>query len=216
MNQSRALAAGLAVVLGGLALGARAALRTEPAQLLDEPQDPEPAAYDPAAFSVPDTMNPESNVAAFLAAIRKHESADNAAGYRMLYGGRLFDRFDAHPAALGWKGERLPDAMCRAAGFGPGCVSTAAGAYQIILPTWQRTARRLGLADFTPASQDAAALELIREAGGLDLAKRGKFDQAINAVRRVWASMPAAGWGQGEASMTSWRTAYINAGGTVA
>lgn len=161
------------------------------------------------------------NLGAFLDAIAWAEGTEGAGGYRALFGSRpgalsLFDSFADHPAALGWPGVRLSDDLCRAAGFGPGCVSTAAGRYQIIRPTWQRIAGRLGLQDFSPESQDAAAVELIREAGGLDHAQAGRFTDAVRAVRRVWASLPGAGYGQGERTLAELTAAYQRAGGVLA
>lgn len=162
------------------------------------------------------------NVKAFLDAIGWAEGTDGAGGYRALYGSRsdrvsVFDSFADHPAALGWPGVRLTNEQCAGAGFGPGCVSTAAGRYQIIRPTWERVAARLALADFTPASQDAAAIELIREAGALELVIAGRLADAARAVRRVWASMPGAGYaGQGERTLLALTDAYRRAGGLVA
>lgn len=231
MNYAAALVAAAGALLIARAVAAESANRAFVADLVGPPEADPPAApgagmlddvaaldaaaYGPAAYGV--TMNdPDANLSAFLAAIRRFESADDARGYRMLMGGQLFTRFDDHPAALGWKGTPLPDATCRAAGFGPGCVSTAAGAYQLILPTWRRVARKLQLPDFSPASQDAAALQLLAERGALELVKLGRFDAAIQRARREWASMPASGWGQPEGSLTAWRTAYVNAGGALA
>src|SRR6202035_5065809 len=101
------------------------------------------------------------NIAAFLATIRHSEGTDKAADpYRCCYAYRhiIVDLSD-HPVITGeWHGESL-------AGLGPtyvGKVSTAAGAYQIIKPTWVSLKARLSLRDFTGPSQDAAATELIR------------------------------------------------------
>lgn len=212
-------AAGLLLVRQTMASTAQAdALPEGDAQappVLDDVADLEAQAYAPDAYAV--TMNdPDANVAAFLAAIRRFESEDSPRGYRMLYGGQLFTDTSKHPAAGTWKGAPLPDAMCRAAGFGPGCVSTAAGAYQFILPTWQNVARRLGLADFSPESQDRAAVQLLADAGALVPIQLGQFDTGLTRARRTWASMPAAGWGQAEASRASWATAYTTAGGNIA
>jgi lysozyme len=71
-------------------------------------------------------------------------------------------------------------------------VSTAAGAYQIIKPTWMRIKSRLGLMDFSPASQDMAAVELLREAGALDLIEAGDIEGAIKKSSRIWASLPGS------------------------
>lgn len=160
----------------------------------------------------------QGNLRAFLDAIAVFESEPGPDGYRRLYarqGRRYFDSFDVHPAEGGWPGERLPDEQCIAAGFKPGCVSTAAGRYQITLSTYRRVAPRLGITDFTPQSQDALAIELIREKDALELVETGRVEQAIARLRRVWASMPAAGYQQREHSLDRWVQAYADAGGAV-
>lgn len=157
---------------------------------------------------------PSTNLRAFLDAIGHFESRGD---YRVLYGGATWagDLSD-HPANQGWPGVQLPDRMCKNAGLKPPCYSTAAGKYQIIKPTWNRVRKLIQLENFEPENQDAAATQLIIEAGALSLVEAGKFRDAINRVRRIWASMPAAGYGQGEHSMEAWIAAYTNAGGNIA
>lgn len=158
-----------------------------------------------------------ANLAAFLLAIRAHESRQDDAGYREQFGGSYFDDFTDHPALLGWPGVGLSDTQCAGAGFGPGCVSTAAGAYQFTRPTWKRLKASLGLPDFSPASQDAAAIELIREKGALDDVYAGRAEVAAGKVRKVWASLPGAGYaGQASQSMTAFLDQYTNNGGAIA
>lgn len=84
------------------------------------------------------------------------------------------------------------------------------------LTTWDRLSTRLSLPDFSPASQDAFALELISQAGALGDVRAGRFDAAVSKVRGIWASMPGAGYAQAEQSLESLRVAYINNGGTLA
>ena len=142
--------------------------------------------------------DPEKNLSAFLFMIRSTEHVYprdvlNDAAYSIFYGGSRFSNFADHPVLTGEKkGVPLPDAMCRASGLKPGCVSTAAGAYQIIKPTWVRIKSRLGLMDFSPASQDMAAVELLREAGALDLIEAGDIEGAIKKSSRIWASLPGS------------------------
>ena len=142
--------------------------------------------------------DPEKNLSAFLFMIRSTEHVYprdvlNDAAYSIFYGGSRFSNFADHPVLTGEKrGVPLPDAMCKASGLKPGCVSTAAGAYQIIKPTWVRIKSRLGLMDFSPASQDMAAVELLREAGALDLIEAGDIEGAIKKSSRIWASLPGS------------------------
>jgi muramidase (phage lysozyme) len=98
----------------------------------------------------------------------------------------------------------------------PTLVSTAAGRYQFIIKTWKRMATKLGLKDFSPSSQDRACLELINEAGALPDVDAGRFDSAVRKCRRIWASLPGAGYGQRENSLARLRTVFVGAGGKLA
>lgn len=152
-------------------------------------------------YPIPDisTEPVMSNLDAFLMMIRKSENSasDVAEGvdYQTFYGGSRFYDLSDHPAITGEKvGVKLPDAWCIAAGYGPGCVSTAAGAYQITRTTWKRIRAASGwgpyLNDFSPASQDAAAIRLLREANVLTMIDNGQIEQAIYKVSGIWASLP--------------------------
>ena len=160
-----------------------------------------------------------ANIAAFLGMIQ-HAEGTKAAGnpYAVCYGYRhTIQNFANHPAVTGeWKGERLPDAMCQNAGFGPGCVSTAAGAYQIIKPTWLKVAAALGLPDFSPASQDSAAVDLIRRRGALEDVKAGRLAAAVDKCRNEWASLPGNYAKQGQRSLDTLALWYQQNGGFLA
>lgn len=159
------------------------------------------------------------NVAAFLGMVRQAEGTANAAApYAVCYGySHTITDFSDHPAITGeWTGQRLPDAMCKNAGFGPGCVSTAAGAYQIIKPTWLRLRDSLGLLDFGKASQDSAAVELIRRRGALEDVKAGRIPDAINKCRNEWASLPGNYAGQGQRSPDTLLSWFSDNGGLLA
>lgn len=161
----------------------------------------------------------DSNVRAFLEAIARAEGTTQRSDpYRVCFAYRHTIRsFSDHPAILGeWKGEPLPDNQCRAAGFSPGCVSTAAGKYQITRSTWRKLKARLALPDFSPASQDAAAVELLRESGALEHAQAGRFELAVARARRIWASLPGAGYEQPERSLAWLADQYVDAGGRLA
>lgn len=160
-----------------------------------------------------------ANIAAFLAVLRSAEGTANAADpYRVCYAYRhTIDDLTDHPALTGeWRGERLSDAMCKNAGFGPGCVSTAAGAYQIIKPTWKTLKAALNLPDFGPASQDAAAVELIRRRGALQDVSAGRFALAVGKCRNEWASLPGNYAKQGQRSMETLASWYQQNGGLTA
>ena len=106
--------------------------------------------------------------------------------------------------------------MCANAGFGPGCKSTAAGAYQIIRPTWIRVRDRLGLVNFDELSQDAAAIELIRQRGALEDVKAGRFGDAVRKCRQEWASLPGNSARQGQRSFDTLAAWFAGAGGAFA
>jgi lysozyme len=171
----------------------------------------------------------DDNTAAFLKLIRFSEGTDKAPDpYRVCFAYRhelvgkdgvsgTFDDFSDHPAITGeWTGERLPDAMCKSAGLGPGCVSTAAGAYQLIKPTWRGIRDRLRLPDFSPASQDRAALYLVANCGALEDVMAGRIRTAITKCSREWASLPGNKAGQPQRHVDDLLAAFTNAGGVLA
>jgi len=167
--------------------------------------------------ATPDPDMAETNVRAFLQMIRTAEGTAGPNGYRMMFGGRLFDSYADHPR----------QAKQFTNGAGQRLWTSAAGAYQFMavspipggstrVNTWDRLQSKLGLPDFSPESQDAAAVELIREAGALGDVRAGRFDDAVAKVRSIWASLPGAGYAQPEKSLETLRLAFINAGGSLA
>lgn len=174
--------------------------------------------YEPAQVIEEVTMSKDNkNVEAFLKAIRYAEGTYAANGYTVLYGGSTFTNILEHPYVSGESpGVKLPDAVCKGAGFSPGCKTTAAGAYQFTASTWKRLKARLRLADFSPLSQDLAAIELIREKGALEDVKTGRFSIAVDKVRNIWASMPnSAATNQPEKSIQQLASIYQQNGGTI-
>lgn len=142
-----------------------------------------------------------ANRRAFLDMIAYAEGAD----YNVIFGGGTFSSFADHPRQL------IPFTD----GAGRRLKSSAAGRYQFLQGTWDTLKARLGLPDFGPASQDAAALELIREKGALADVDAGRFTTAVNKVAKVWASLPGAGYAQPERKLSSLLAAYMAAGGTL-
>ena len=72
-----------------------------------------------------------------------------------------------------------------------------------------------GLKDFSPKSQDAVALQQIKERGALPMIDRGDVRQAIDRCSNIWASLPGAGYGQFEHKADSLIAKFKEAGGTV-
>lgn len=193
---------------GGAALDVSAALATLDLSSTDLP----------VLDAAPPADAGDMNLAAFLMTIRAAEGCADPDGYRRMFGGSLFSDYADHP--------RMPHRFTDAAGRL--LWSTAAGAYQLCavstLPdgsstrvdTWDRLKSRLGLADFSPASQDAAAVQLIDDAGALADARAGRLAAAVAKCRRIWASLPGAGYDQPERSIAWLETKFAAAGGTVA
>jgi lysozyme len=169
------------------------------------------------AMTVQSKFTPQ--VQAFLSMIAVAEGTARAPDpYAVCYAYRhTIQDFSDHPAVTGeWRGERLSDAMCRGANMAPGCVSTAAGRYQIIKPTWLSVKKALALPDFGAESQDAAAVYLIRRRGAMDAVEAGRVAEAVELCRKEWASLPGAGYGQGERKLADLQAAFERAGGVLA
>ena len=143
-----------------------------------------------------DLYNP--NVQAVLRVIRAGEGTSGDNGYRTLFGGALFSSFADHPRQKITKGSYT---------------STAAGAYQFLSSTWDETKRIMALPDFSPRSQDIAALGRIAARGALEDVKAGRFDTAIKKISREWASLPGSPYGQPMMSWDRARSLYASNGG---
>lgn len=164
----------------------------------------------------------DGNLSAFLAMIRKSETGRSDDGaYMIFYGGSTFANLADHPALTGEKaGVPLSDAMCKGAGLGPGCVSTAAGAYQINKPTWNDVRQDKGdgfgyLADFSPASQDIAAVRLLRKSGAVDQLMAGDFSGAVTLASGRWASLAGSTSGQAQHGVQTLLSWFADFGGAV-
>jgi muramidase (phage lysozyme) len=145
------------------------------------------------------------NVAAFLRVIRVGEGTNDEDGYRRIFAGELFNGWADHPrktvtARLG----------------GKPITSTAAGAYQFLSRTWDECAVALGLNDFSPHSQDLAALFLIERRKALDDVIAGRIEQAIAKCNREWASLPGSPYGQPVKTMAQALETYRRNGGLFA
>lgn len=148
---------------------------------------------------LPDDDTGLQNLRAFLLMIQYAEGTLGPDAYRTLFGGRLINGYAQHP-----------NTMVTIGRFS----STAAGAYQFLYGTWYDLQQTLQLTDFSPSSQDRAAVELIRQKGALADVLAGNIVAAIYRCRKVWASFPGAGYGQGERSLNIMLKAYVQAGGT--
>lgn len=93
--------------------------------------------------------------------------------------------------------------------------STAAGRYQLIHRYWPAYKSLLNLPDYSPESQDAVALQQIKECKAIDLIDSGWIEQAIGRCAHIWASFPGANYNQHENTLSSLIGAYTAAGGTL-
>lgn len=79
--------------------------------------------------------------------------------------------------------------------------SSATGAYQFLRNTWGGLQNRYGFTDFSPRTQDLAAIALLKDAGAMPYIQRGDYLGALNSAKRIWASLPGAGYNQAERSL---------------
>jgi muramidase (phage lysozyme) len=151
-----------------------------------------------AMARVSPTLLQNKNVQAMLRVIRTGEGTADAGGYSRLFGGGNFTGFADHPRQKITKW---------------GLTSTAAGAYQFLASSWDETKRTMGLVDFSPASQDLAALGRLAARGALDDVVAGRFTSAIKKINREWASMPGSPYGQRTMQFSSALAIYQGTGG---
>lgn len=140
------------------------------------------------------------NIAAFLKMLRfsEHDYSKVVTGadYNTFVGNTAFTNFADHPVLTGEKKAiRNSAATCKRVGYPSGvCFTTAAGAYQFIVPTWQNLrAIEPRLPDFSPASQDEAARRLLDQIGAENMIRDGNFKGALAVASKVWDSLPGSG-----------------------
>lgn len=155
------------------------------------------------------------NLRAFLDVIAHSEGTKGLGddGYNVIVGSRpsqviTFSSYRDHPRICVRVRKDNP-----ATAFDEELLSTAAGRYQVLERYWDHYRVQLKLPDFSPASQDAIALQLIRECRAIEPITLGRFETAINLCRSRWASLPGAGYGQHENTMFSLRVAFVDFGG---
>lgn len=179
---------------------------------LDALPSPDPAIDDPGTAgneqAYTDMEMPADMVDAFLYMIMscEHSAQDVASGdaFRTFFGGAKFNDMSDHPVLTGeLKGVPLPYQMCINAGIASGnCVSTAAGAFQANVPTWNEIRDYGGtpLPDFGKESQLEFGRRLLAKIGALPLIIAGDILGAIRIAGKRWASLPGAVAKQGQRS----------------
>lgn len=110
-------------------------------------------------------------------------------GYDVRYGGKKITDYSQFPAG----GATITS------GPNQGLTSSASGRYQFIRSTWNQQATKLGLTDFSPESQDAAAWDLAQTAysrryKGRDLEQDIQnphlYSNIARALSGEWSSLP--------------------------
>ncbi len=180
-------------------------------QLDDMPDQTTSTLEDIAVSLTPSTYNAanvsydqaSANTAAFLDMLAYSEGTSGPDGYSTLFGGGLCDNLDAHPRQY----------FSFTNSLGVTLRTSAAGRYQFLARTWDALQASLQLPDFGPASQDAAALELVRQRGALADVQAGRIVQACAKCAPIWASLPGAGYHQPERKISQLLAAYQSGGG---
>lgn len=154
------------------------------------------------------TTGNSSNRSAFLSMIGQSEVGaaligETDSGYNVLVGATpsnpmTFSDYSTHPDILN-----------------PALDSTAAGLYQINHPTWLTLSKQTGLTDFSPATQDAMAIQLITNKGALSDVDAGNFQSAVQKCGPVWASLGYNSYAQPTNALASLQAWFQAAGGVI-
>lgn len=180
----------------------------------------DPSSWDLTSYLDASDPMQNANVQAFLKVIRYAEGTAGPGGYTTIFrtagGPNTFENFADHPRVAK-----------QFTSQGKTLWTSAAGAYQLMavsprpgltptrIDTWDRLKAKLGLPDFSPDSQDRAAIALIDQSGALADVKAGRFDSAISKCKGTWASLPGATYGQPTKGLADLRNVYAQAGGTI-
>lgn len=161
-------------------------------------------------IGVPPEPNLSTQRQAFLDMIAFAEGTDQSpgnnarTGYDIIFTFDRFTDFSDHPRRL-----RCSGSLC----------SDAAGRYQFLSTTWDFCQQLLNLPDFSPASQERAAIFLIKNRGSLDEVDAGDIEGALedpatgNGVSFEWASLPPGQYGQPIKTLAQVKNAFVQAGG---
>lgn len=127
------------------------------------------------------------NVRQYLSMIAQAEGTANSDNpYAVTFGGGKAESLDTHPNV------RVEFTQTD----GKKNYSSASGAYQFIKPTWDELSQKLGLEDFSPESQDLAAVALLQRSGSLEDILQGNYEAAVQKDGKTWASLPSSPYPQ--------------------
>ena len=151
----------------------------------------------------------DSKLKAFLSLVAWSEGTSTSPltgdqdGYNVIVSGvdgpAIFTDYSHHPFELG--GAVIVRKQ-------PLLQSSAAGRYQLLARYWRAYKEQLSLPDFSPASQDAVAIQQIKERKALPMIEAGDVQGAIEACSNIWASFPGNDYAQGGHSMDALLAKY--------
>lgn len=123
------------------------------------------------------------------ALLKTISGTESAGSTNVVYGGSHFNNYDDHPRIY----RRIES------GPNKGKYSSAAGTYQMILPTWKNAQKALDLPDFSPASQDKAAWWIASQQYAADhpgrdllydLQQGDRMGDIGKSLAKQWTSLP--------------------------
>jgi lysozyme len=124
------------------------------------------------------------NMGAFLSMIRQSECGTSGPeAYTMFYGGSQFSDLSQHPCEA--PAQEQPVLLSD----GSGNYTTAAGAYQITLSTWNRYGGTARYGSFSSQAQDQCAADIIAACGAAGHVADGAFSAAYSKLSNQWASL---------------------------
>lgn len=96
--------------------------------------------------------------------------------------------------------------------------SDAAGRYQLMGRYYEFYKRKLNLTDFSPNSQDAIALQQIKEQRAYADVRAGRIKEAIEKCSNIWASLPGTEntYNQPKKDLVTLVAKFVQFGGTLA
>jgi muramidase (phage lysozyme) len=127
--------------------------------------------------------------------------AESDNGYNVLVGGKLFFTYNDRPRQLVVINSKLK--------------STAAGRYQLLARYFDHYKKLLKLPDFSASSQDAIAIQQIKECKALNDIDEGNIEFAVKKCSNIWASFPGNNYGQHQQKISALLAIYTEAGGEV-
>ena len=115
--------------------------------------------------------------------IKLGEGTQGEKGYTTMFTGSQFTDLSKHPAQINRSGDLASD---------------AAGAFQFLSTTYNPAAKKLGITDFSPQSQEKVGKYLAQQRG-MDVNKihttKESLGQALDKIAPEWASMPTVATG---------------------